>query len=593
MADLRNGSRINDFLVLHEGTKNTTFNYLKNIRCGNIDKVIFSNENDSGRRNLTIDLFRDGVEPHLEIKTNTGLDITSEMIMNITAEELSLNSDVYVNSDLYIPTQTTTIGGADWGMGWLKIGDSTEGISMDNNEIAFAGAGYIETLGSRDLSFKTNNSVRMVVSSTGVVDFAIRPTVNGTGVSLIGHNHDSDYLGVTAKASDSSQLNGMYIAGNVWSEITNRISWINSSGIMDVGRYIDFHTTNSTADYDARFDMNGSDHLLLTGSNFKIDNGVSTDLTIQCDNGGNATLNLQGTDQGTGILYVGQSASHGGGIFYNGDGTPSFATGEGADRVSFYRRTGSVNHVVFSYSHGDSSVAFTATPTVNGTSVSLSNHTHSYLPLSGGTVTGTIQSNVSTGGRVLNVGGTASGIFKFTDQNSLGVHSDSALMLFAGDTPTKILDGLSINNVASCGEDVILAADSAVRIYAGQQNGFSTVGNVQITSSGAFFSSDISVSGATNCNGGLKQDGHVILNGTDTWLRTTGSTGWYSSSHGGGIYMTDSTYVKTYNNKNFKVEGGARFYVDTVKQPKIQSSDIEPTQAQIDAMQDGDVWIVY
>ena len=34
-----------------------------------------------------------------------------------------------------------------------------------------------------------------------------------------------------------------------------------------------------------------------------------------------------------------------------------------------------------------------------------------------------------------------------------------------------------------------------------------------------------------------------------SWIRTTGSTGWYNESHGGGWYMTDSNYVRTYNSK--------------------------------------------
>lgn len=40
-----------------------------------------------------------------------------------------------------------------------------------------------------------------------------------------------------------------------------------------------------------------------------------------------------------------------------------------------------------------------------------------------------------------------------------------------------------------------------------------------------------------------------------SWIRTDGATGWYSQSYGGGIYMTDSTYVRVYNNKSFYVSG--------------------------------------
>ena len=33
------------------------------------------------------------------------------------------------------------------------------------------------------------------------------------------------------------------------------------------------------------------------------------------------------------------------------------------------------------------------------------------------------------------------------------------------------------------------------------------------------------------------------------WVGTTGNTGWYSITHGGGLYMEDSTYIRVYNSK--------------------------------------------
>ena len=41
--------------------------------------------------------------------------------------------------------------------------------------------------------------------------------------------------------------------------------------------------------------------------------------------------------------------------------------------------------------------------------------------------------------------------------------------------------------------------------------------------------------------------GDVYANGG--WLRSSGSTGWYNESYGGGIYMNDSNYVRIYNGK--------------------------------------------
>ena len=36
---------------------------------------------------------------------------------------------------------------------------------------------------------------------------------------------------------------------------------------------------------------------------------------------------------------------------------------------------------------------------------------------------------------------------------------------------------------------------------------------------------------------------------SQSWVRTVGATGWYSESYGGGWHMTDSTWLRAYNNK--------------------------------------------
>ena len=40
------------------------------------------------------------------------------------------------------------------------------------------------------------------------------------------------------------------------------------------------------------------------------------------------------------------------------------------------------------------------------------------------------------------------------------------------------------------------------------------------------------------------------------WFRSTGASGWYNSTYDGGIYMTESTSVRVYNNKGFWIDGG-------------------------------------
>ena len=49
-----------------------------------------------------------------------------------------------------------------------------------------------------------------------------------------------------------------------------------------------------------------------------------------------------GTNQGTGVFYVGQSPAYGGGIAYNGDGSPDW-DGSGSDYISLFRRENNAN----------------------------------------------------------------------------------------------------------------------------------------------------------------------------------------------------------------------------------------------------------
>lgn len=97
----------------------------------------------------------------------------------------------------------------------------------------------------------------------------------------------------------------------------------------------------------------------------------------------------------------------------------------------------------------------------------------------------------------------------------------------------------------------------------------------------------LSVSGGLNVSGGLTVTGRSTMNDginvgyTNTsyqisaasiicqsWLRTVGNTGWYSETYGGGWYMTDSTYIRNFNNKALLLSanlymGSTTYYFNT------------------------------
>ena len=57
---------------------------------------------------------------------------------------------------------------------------------------------------------------------------------------------------------------------------------------------------------------------------------------------------------------------------------------------------------------------------------------------------------------------------------------------------------------------------------------------------------------------GFEVDGLTVIDGDAGWHRTYGNTGWYNGSYGGGMYMTDATWVRVYNSKNLWVDGRIR-----------------------------------
>lgn len=83
-----------------------------------------------------------------------------------------------------------------------------------------------------------------------------------------------------------------------------------------------------------------------------------------------------------------------------------------------------------------------------------------------------------------------------------------------------------------------------------------------VPTNGAYIKGDITTAGNVNC-------AEVYATG---WLRTTGATGWFNSTHGGGMYMTDATWVRTYNGKSL-LAGNALRLEGATPQVALYDSD--------------------
>ena len=80
-------------------------------------------------------------------------------------------------------------------------------------------------------------------------------------------------------------------------------------------------------------------------------------LNVLSNDSHNAEINAYGNSQGTGVHYAGQSADYGGGIAYNGDGSPSYGN-FGTDRVTLFRRENGTSTKVIDWSYGNSNPKF-------------------------------------------------------------------------------------------------------------------------------------------------------------------------------------------------------------------------------------------
>jgi hypothetical protein len=171
----------------------------------------------------------------------------------------------------------------------LAVGQSSAGIEVRGDGVLIATkAGivqYLNRTGSNGviLNFaKDNTTVGSIVSRAGIVSTIILDPRSGQGAGLTGAGAGGDTLRhitptnesgveVNGKVSLGNSINGfkdLYLSGNIngisaaKSASGNRwgiLPEVESNGVMEIGRYLDFHATDGdTSDYTARLDANGS-----------------------------------------------------------------------------------------------------------------------------------------------------------------------------------------------------------------------------------------------------------------------------------------------------------------------------------------------
>ena len=210
------------------------------------------------------------------------------------------------------------------------------------------------------IRFTTANVERLRIGSNGYVGIG----TNSPGAKLdvngsMRASYDSDtnsYFGRAAVGyagrSDYAGFSHLHRSGT-----TNYSFMSSSTGDTFV---------NAAAGYGIYFRINDSNKMTMD-TNGRLGIGTTSptcSLDIRAPDNGTAKIMLCGSSQGTGDLFVGQSTTYGGGIMYNGDGSPS--TGTTTDAISFYRKGGGGATEVFFYMYNSNTVNFKGDITSTG-----------------------------------------------------------------------------------------------------------------------------------------------------------------------------------------------------------------------------------
>nr|DAE39351.1 MAG TPA: tail protein [Caudoviricetes sp.] len=121
----------------------------------------------------------------------------------------------------------------------------------------------------------------------------------------------------------------------------------------------------------------------------------------------------------------------------------------------------------------------------------------------------------------------------FTSQGTLVTNTSfseaQSLPATTGDSPYTLLDGATRIGIVKQADQLVTARSLWGQSFNGTAN---VSGNM---------------TGVGNINTSAAPAGTIY---TNNWFRSKGSTGWYSEDHGGGWYMIDNTWIRSYGGKD-------------------------------------------
>lgn len=176
-------------------------------------------------------------------------------------------------------------------------------ISIGDKDMAITTKGYLRLTGSQHLSLTSANDI---VLFPGVSNSKKDVYINdGSTNNAILHVGNFENLITTVENSrNSKKLSGMEIV-DASKNISNAIPWIDQTGVMEIGKYLDFHEWNAdTTDFSARLEVFEKSLRITAGITTALDlNGVGNASYIKFSGSG-TTLGWIGLNRKDGSLML-------------------------------------------------------------------------------------------------------------------------------------------------------------------------------------------------------------------------------------------------------------------------------------------------
>lgn len=228
--------------------------------------------------------------------TITGLDA----FFNKTFKVISATSDT--EEFIISATSESVMIGTRMKSGELYLQKAM--ISIGDEDMAITTKGYLRLTGSQHLSLTSANDI---VLFPGVSNDDKNVYINdgSTNNAILHVGNFKNLITTVENSQNSKKLSGMEIV-DASKNISNAIPWIDQTGVMEIGKYLDFHEWNAdNTDFSARLEVFEKSLRITAGITTALDlNGVGSASYIKFSGSGTTLgwIGLNGKD-GSLMLY--------------------------------------------------------------------------------------------------------------------------------------------------------------------------------------------------------------------------------------------------------------------------------------------------